>query len=301
MAQEKKPLVSIIMPVFNAEAFLKDTIASIFAQSVRDWELIAVDDASVDNSFEIMKKMKDPRIVVLKNSENLGLPGTLNVGIDSARGKYIARIDADDIIFPEKLEMQVKYLECNPHIDVLGCNHVAIDMDWNIIGISRHPLSDKDIKRGLTFHAPVTSATVMARSEWLKKWKYDDKMKRSQDHEQLFRAQMKSKYANMPDILYVWRIYKDMSINIREQMLSVCCRFYNYRKNCIRKGLLMPSTIGIISLIPRPPLMIINNLFGIRTGIMYWKKNNPDSEQLMTLNERLNNLRKLIMANNESK
>ena len=110
----KNPLVSILMPVYNSEKYLREAIKSILNQTFTNFELIIINDGSTDNSLKIIKSFKDNRIKIIKNKGNLGLIKTLNKGIDLAQGKYIARMDADDIAMPKRLEKQIAFFNENP-------------------------------------------------------------------------------------------------------------------------------------------------------------------------------------------
>ena len=102
-----EPLVSIIMSVYNSEDYLKEAIDSILGQTYANLEFIIIDDASTDRSLDIVKSYNDKRILLIKNEVNIGLAASLNKGIEIARGKYIARMDSDDISLPERCEKQV--------------------------------------------------------------------------------------------------------------------------------------------------------------------------------------------------
>jgi len=117
--QESTPLVSVILPTYNAAAYLGKAIDSILAQSYRHFELIIVNDGSSDNTQVLLSQYQDPRMTVI-NQANLGLPKALNQGIRLAKGKYIARQDADDISLPERLSEQVAFMEQNPNCALLG-------------------------------------------------------------------------------------------------------------------------------------------------------------------------------------
>ena len=109
--QNTEPLVSVIMPAYNAERFIEAAISSVLAQSVQNWELIVIDDCSCDRTYQLAMAQKDPRIWVLRNEVNSGVAKTRNRGIALARGKYVAFLDSDDIWHPEKLERQIERLE----------------------------------------------------------------------------------------------------------------------------------------------------------------------------------------------
>ena len=111
--QGKNPLVSVIMPAYNAERFIEEAIRSVMSQTVSDWELIVIDDCSTDNTFQIAQHLmtQDSRIILLRNSENSGVAKTRNRGIECAKGNYIAFLDSDDIWHSEKLERQLNKIQ----------------------------------------------------------------------------------------------------------------------------------------------------------------------------------------------
>ena len=108
---EMIPMVSVLMPVYNTALYLREAMDSMLSQTFTDFELIVLDDCSPDNAEEILDTYDDPRIVRYKGEKNVGLSNVLNIGIDMARGKYIARMDSDDISMPNRLNVQVDYLE----------------------------------------------------------------------------------------------------------------------------------------------------------------------------------------------
>ena len=120
------PIVSIILPCFNSEKLIREAVDSIVKQSVRDWELIIVDDASVDRSFDVISGLIDPRILLVKHSENRGYPTAMNTGLAIATGKYIARMDADDVCEPTRLEEQLNALELYPQASFCGVSRYRI-------------------------------------------------------------------------------------------------------------------------------------------------------------------------------
>ena len=104
------PAVTVLLPVYNAAAFVGEAIRSVLAQTYRDFELLVIDDASTDDSEQVVRQFKDARIRYLVNESNLGITGTLNRGLSEARGDYIARMDADDICHPQRLARQAGFL-----------------------------------------------------------------------------------------------------------------------------------------------------------------------------------------------
>ena len=114
------PLVSILMPVYKTAPYLREAMDSMLSQTFADFELIVLNDCSPDNAEEILDTYDDPRIVRYKGEKNAGLSNVLNVGIGMARGKYIARMDSDDISSPQRMQVQVDYLETHPEVDLVS-------------------------------------------------------------------------------------------------------------------------------------------------------------------------------------
>jgi len=122
------PKVSVVMSVYNGSSYLQEAVNSILNQTFTDFEFIIIDDGSTDSSYSILCQFLDKRIKVIKNDKNIGLTKSLNKGLSIAQGKYIARMDADDISLPERLEKQVNVLDCSPDIVLVSCN---IEIFWN--------------------------------------------------------------------------------------------------------------------------------------------------------------------------
>ncbi len=122
------PLVSVVMPAYNAERFIEEAISSVQAQTIKDWELIIIDDCSVDSTIEVVEGIKasDPRIVLLCNDSNLGVAKTRNRGIDFACGQYVALLDSDDVWQPRKLEIQLA-AAFDSGADIVTCSYDLID------------------------------------------------------------------------------------------------------------------------------------------------------------------------------
>ena len=120
------PLVTIGLPCYNVEVTVLDTVRSVLAQTLNDWELVIVDDGSTDATLELVERIEDPRVRVLSDGVNKGRSVRLNDLHREARGKYVARMDADDLMFPQRLEKQVEFLEANPDIDLVGSGLVSV-------------------------------------------------------------------------------------------------------------------------------------------------------------------------------
>jgi glycosyltransferase involved in cell wall biosynthesis len=153
-------LVSIIMPVKNAEKYVYDSIQSILSQTYRNFEFIIIDDGSTDKTFEVIEKIKDKRIRLFKN-ENRGLIEQLNFGINEAKGEFIARMDADDVAIPEKLELQVDFLLSNKDIHLVGTNFDFIDDNGKALMNKRLPEKHNDIEFMMPFIDSVLHSSML--------------------------------------------------------------------------------------------------------------------------------------------
>jgi glycosyltransferase involved in cell wall biosynthesis len=180
------PVISVILPAYNCEAFIHKAISSVLIQSFTDFELIIINDGSTDNSESIISSFTDPRIVYQKNDGNRGLIFTLNRAIDLARGKYIARMDADDICLPERLEKQKNYLDQHENITAVAATVDFINELGEKTGVwylDRITVTPEQIKKVMPSENCIAHPTVMIRSEILKKLKYKSYQKNMEDYD----------------------------------------------------------------------------------------------------------------------
>lgn len=226
VANVEKPLVSIIMGVYNSEKTLPECIESALSQSYKNWEFVICDDGSFDKSYEIAKKYaeKDPRIKLIKNDKNRGLPYTLNHCIANSSGKYLVRQDADDIMLNERIEKQVALMEENQQYAVAGSAMYLFD-DNDIWGVRTRPKTpDKNsFLKGNPFWHP----TVIMRTDVIREiGGYSESglaIKRLEDAELWFRLYSKGYYGyNMQEPLHKFR--EDRQAYSRRKFSH---RFYN--------------------------------------------------------------------------
>jgi glycosyltransferase involved in cell wall biosynthesis len=163
----KEMKISVLLPVYNAESYLQEAIDSILSQSFTDFEFIIIDDGSTDNSENIILSYNDTRIKYVKNAENLKLIATLNKGLTLCRGKYIARMDSDDIALPDRLKVQYEFMEKNPDVGVCGANIEAFYQENGRKLKVWFPESDSEIRAYTYFQAAFCHPTVMLRKSVL--------------------------------------------------------------------------------------------------------------------------------------
>lgn len=213
VSYKQKPLVSVIMPVYNSEKYLDKAIQSILNQTYTNFEFIIIDDCSKDKSWNIIQKYakKDKRIKAVRNKENLNVVKTRNKGFSliSKKSEFIAIMDADDISVVERIEKQVKFFEENKDYYLIGSHNIIIDEKDEIIGRRTYPLTDNDVRKVFTKYDPLSQPTAMMRTKILKTvGKYNEKYNRCQDYDLWFRIADKYKVGNVDDYLLKYRISK---------------------------------------------------------------------------------------------
>jgi len=219
------PLVSITSAFHNEERYLPDLIRAVFAQTLTDWELILLDDGSTDRSLEIAQSVKDPRVRVYSNGRNLGRSASLNKLTELARGKYIARQDADDLCSPTRIEKQVVFMEAHPEIDAAGTGVCFLDKNDQPMGehipVTSHEAITASPARGLH----IAHGTILGRRSWFDQRRYNETLRIAVDFEMLFHASAESRFANLPEVLYYYRF--DQSFSLRKQLRTrlANCRF----------------------------------------------------------------------------
>lgn len=163
------PLISVVMPVYNTEAYVGEAIESVLNQTFTDFELIIVDDGSTDRSLEIINSFakKDSRIRIFVNESNLGVSKAITRGFKLARGKYIARMDADDICLPHRFEKQIGFMQENPGVGLLGTWGKVIDVDGNFVANWKMPTQTEFIKWVLLWESPLIHPSVLASRNYL--------------------------------------------------------------------------------------------------------------------------------------
>ncbi len=216
------PLVSILMPVYKTAAFLKEAVDSILTQSFTDFELIVLNDCSPDNADEILDAYTDPRIVRYKGEKNVGLSNVLNVGIEMARGKFIARMDSDDLSMPDRLRVQVDYLEVHPEVDLVS---VGMRLFGAKEGVWVREQNPEKVKINALFHSPVLHASSMWRKDRFdeKALRFRQEMVPAEDYDLWVRALVKGlTLVNLPVVLYQYRIHPNQATTQADKTSAKC-------------------------------------------------------------------------------
>lgn len=255
-----RPLITIGLSAYNAEATISAVIASIIYQTYDHWELLLIDDGSTDSTVKIVEKFQDSRINIVADGQNKGLSIRLNQAVSMAKGKYFCRMDHDDVAFLDRLEKQVVFLESNPNIDLLASSVLIFRNDGSIQGVVEVKESHEEICkypwRGFYFPHP----TWMGKLEWFKLHSYTPSADGAEDQLLLYSTFRTSHFAGLNDVLLAYRedsrtfekIFNRRKIFWRE--LSI---------NAIKNGHVM----DFLMLSVVQPLKMIADLLNIKLGV----------------------------------
>jgi glycosyltransferase involved in cell wall biosynthesis len=210
------PLISVLLPVYNQVRYVGYGLESILTQTFGDFELLIVDDGSTDGSSDIISRYSDPRIRVIRNQTNIGLAPSLNRGMAAARGKYLARQDADDISLPERFAKEVTYLEAHPDVALLGTGADIIDDNGNFLWRPARPSTDVELKWEMLSRNPFFHTSVMFRRRVVDKvggYTTDPVIFRAfvEDYDLWSRVAQVGRVFLLPEPLVQYRIYPNNS------------------------------------------------------------------------------------------
>lgn len=217
---QSEPKVTVLMPVYNAELYLREAIESILFQTYPNFEFIIINDGSTDSSADIVADFRDDRIRLIHNDRNRGIIYTLNRGIRLARGEFIARMDADDISLPKRLENQLRFMEVNPTVAVSGGG--IIEFDGNGCKVHKMPEDPRSIRTNLLFHCVLMHPTVMMRKSIItgEGFFYSEKYRSVEDFELWQRISFRHDLANIPNILLKYRIVQTSITQTAEKKIQ---------------------------------------------------------------------------------
>jgi len=208
--------ISVIMSVYNGEKYLHEAIESILNQKYKDFEFIIIDDGSTDDTADILKTFRDSRMKIITNHHNMGLAKSLNEGIKKSIGKYIARMDADDISHLKRLQKQFDFMENNPNCIVLGTQAIVITSQGKEICVSKLALDNKTLKTRLPKKCPFYHGSVMFRKEVVMKGNlYPEVSYRLAEDMFLWNGMAKfGEFRNLPLPLYYYRLVETHGIKL---------------------------------------------------------------------------------------
>ncbi|XZQ06178.1 glycosyltransferase family 2 protein [Pedobacter sp. MW01-1-1] len=193
------------MPVYNCQMYIKDAIDSILRQTHANFELLIIDDCSTDNTLKSIKTYTDRRITLIEKKQKKGLVDSLNIGILTAKGEFIARMDGDDISLPNRFERQISFLKSNPEVSICGSSYQIIGSN-KIIPL---PLNPEEIKIALLEYCPMAHPTVMIKAKFLWQYNliYDSDFETAEDYELWTRCAWLGRMANLPEPLLLYRLH----------------------------------------------------------------------------------------------
>jgi len=245
-----KPIISVIMPVYNGQKYVGEAIESILSQTYKNFEFIIIDDGSNDGTTDILKHYhkNDKRIIILQNQENKGVAYSRNKGIATAQGKYIAVMDSDDISVDTRFDLEIDFLETHPEIGAVGSNYRKITMNGDLTDFQTSYSLSPGINRWRLFFANQhCHPATMIRRDLFERFrvKYDENIQYAVDYDLWFQINEVSKIANIPNILHYLRSHKNSltKSNPQKVQASDAAIIMNY----VRKhtNLNFPDRLGI--------------------------------------------------------
>ncbi len=225
MLMMNTPTISVIMPVYNSERFLKQALQSVLSQTFTDFELLIINDGSTDSSLSIIQSFSDKRIHLIQNERNIGLIDSLNKGIALATATYIARMDADDICLPARFEKQVSYLNQHPEVAVVATRVIQINADEDELGGWDDDLrysSAQQIYTALAKTNCIAHPTVMMRTEIIRSYTYHKKQKGSEDWDLWMRLVSDGHHIHkIPETLLKYRLHAASATAVHNREFSI--------------------------------------------------------------------------------
>jgi len=223
-----EPKVTVLMPVYNGEKYLKEAIDSILQQTFTNFELLIIEGGSKDNSLKIIQEYQDSRIrIVYQDKENPGLAAALNQGLENAKGEYIARMDCDDISYPERLQKQVNFMDANTKVGVCGTWLIHL-IDGKLGQVQKYPLSYDEIRVALFYATPFGHPSVIIKNSMLmeNKLSYNTEFTYGEDYDLWNRCSEHFQLANLPEVLLTYRVlptslYHSMITELPDQLRSI--------------------------------------------------------------------------------
>jgi glycosyltransferase involved in cell wall biosynthesis len=206
---QKLPLVSVVMSLYNDGKFVADAVHSILSQTFSDLEFVIINDGSIDDSLAKVGEFDDSRIRII-HLPHQGLAKSLNIGIQAAKGFYIARQDGDDISAPERIEMQLALFERDKNLGLVGSNAILIEQRGINLGRTELPLNGEEIRQNLlddkAGNPLIHGTTMFRRKDVIQIGGYRPEFRQAQDIDLWLRLSERVEFANLPEALYFWRL-----------------------------------------------------------------------------------------------
>lgn len=245
--KKNKPLISVVMPVYNADRFIYKAIESILNQTLKDFEFIIINDASTDKSLQIIYKFKkkDKRIRLINNKKNLQMSRSLNIGISQAKSELIARMDQDDIALLNRFNIQYAFLKSHPNIAIVGNDILTIDEYDKVVGKRTYPTTSKGLKSIMFRYSPFAHPTVMFRKKIFEEiGGFNPQMVPCEDTDFWFRLGRKYEFANIPSFLLKYRV--SITSSSHHNVKNTEIMGFKIKINAIKKYGYKPNLYDII-------------------------------------------------------
>jgi len=254
IAVGSEPVVSIALSMHNAARTIESALRSLLAQSYPNWELILIDDGSADDGLSRVERYVDARFRIVSDGQQRGLAARLNQAIELARGRYLTRMDADDIAYPERLERQLAFLEEHPEVDLLGTGMVIFAGHGHPVGVYNVRTTHEAICARPLSGFYLAHPTWTGRIEWFRKWGYDPVCRKAQDQDLLLRAWRSSCYAALFEPLVG---YRQDELSVRKSWLG---RYYFSRAILRVTARERRLTAGVAAVIVQAVKLVIDTL-----------------------------------------
>lgn len=256
------PLVSIGLPAWNSEKTLDPALRSILHQTYENWELLLMEDGSNDGTLELARQFGDPRISIRTDGQHKGLVARLNEAAARSRGTYFARMDADDVAYPERLARQVKYLEEHPEVDLAGCRMLMFKGEGIAFGWRPTPETHEEICRAPCSGIPIAHATLMGRTSWFRAHAYEADFPLAEDQVLLLRSYATSRFACLPEILYG---YREDELRLRKILVGR----YGFVKGVVRELGGRRKYLAAASAVLKQVAKAHVDVFAVTSGLRY--------------------------------
>ncbi len=256
---KEKPIISVVMPVYNAGDFLVESIQSILKQTFKSLEFIIYDDASSDKTSKILKQFsrKDKRVRIFKNERRLGVSATMKKALEKVRGDYIARMDADDIAMSRRLEKQINYLKNHERTVAIGAQCYVIDKKGKVIGKKKFPTNFEQIHKYIFKLIPLQQPTLMIAKKRLPRQFefYRDGMNTAEEVELLFKLFQYGKVENLNSYLLKYRMH-DKNTSLKSLKSTFFLTLYSRILGVVKYGC-RPDLEGVVATLLQAIMIVI--------------------------------------------
>ncbi len=257
---KRNPLVTIGMPVYNCHTTVAESIASILNQTFAEWELVVFDDGSRDGTPEVVRRFADPRIRLVEGKTNRGLPVRLNEIVRQTSSTFFARMDGDDIAYPDRLRRQVEFLQEHPEVDLVSGATVVFGHDGKAIGLRRGPREHKQICARPESRFPLAHAGWLGRTDWFRRHPYREDAVRIEDWDLLFRVYRQSRLANLQEVVLG---YREDSLSLRKIALSR----WHHSRLVIEYAKSWPTYLSAFAEVGTQAAKLMLDAFALGTGL----------------------------------